>query len=129
MRLLLDTHALLWWLTEDKQLGTQARELIGDVRTDVLVSMVSLWEMTVKARTGKLKVDVGRAWDTTIEAGFSVLGISIVHLRELAGLPVFHRDPFDHLLMAQARAEDALFLSEDRNVASYPVRYLRCSGA
>lgn len=127
MRLLLDTHAVLWWLADDDQLGPRARKLIEDPDTKVLVSVVSLWEMVVKVRVGKLQADVGEIWEAILEAGFTVIDIGIAHLLELVALPMPHRDPFDHLLISQAKAEGAVFLSEDRHVPSYPVCHITCS--
>ena len=128
MKLLLDTHALLWWLADDRQLGQRARELVADPGNDVLISMVSLWEIAVKTRIGKLEADIRRITDAVQQDGFTRLDIGITHLLTLAGLPLHHRDPFDHLLIAQAITEDATFISEDRNAARYPVRTLTCSG-
>jgi PIN domain nuclease of toxin-antitoxin system len=129
MKFLLDTHALLWWLADDSQLGRQARELVEDPGNDVLVSMVSLWEIAVKTRIGKLQADIKEITDAVQQEGFTLLDIGITHLLTLAGLPMHHRDPFDHLLIAQAITEDATFISEDRNTARYPVRMVTCSGA
>jgi len=127
VRLLLDTHALLWWLNDDEKLGSRARGLIGDPANDVLVSAVSLWEITVKLRIGKLDADIEEILAILPDQGFQRLDISDAHLIALAGLPVHHRDPFDHLLMAQALAEDAHFVSEDQNVLLYGVPFLTCS--
>jgi PIN domain nuclease of toxin-antitoxin system len=127
MRLLLDTHALLWWLSDDGRLGSQARALIEDPGNDVLVSMVSLWEIAVKVRIGKLQADLREIVEAVSREGFSSLDIGITHLLALVGLPKHHRDPFDHLLIAQAIAEDALFVSEDRNAPRYEVRLMTCS--
>ena len=127
MRLLLDTHALLWWLNDDEKLESRVRGLIGDPANDVLVSAVSLWEITVKLRIGKLDADIEEILAILPDQGFQRLDISDAHLIALAGLPVHHRDPFDHLLMAQALAEDAHFVSEDQNVPLYGVPFLTCS--
>ncbi len=129
MRLLLDTHALLWWLADDDRLGSQARELIEDPGNDVLVSVASLWEIVVKVRVGKLEADISEVADAVPAEGFTLLGISTAHLVTLATLPKHHRDPFDHLLMAQAIEEDATFISEDRNSSRYPIRLVTCSDA
>jgi PIN domain nuclease of toxin-antitoxin system len=129
VRLLLDTHALLWWLTDDNQLGPRARQMIEDPGNDILVSVVSLWEIVVKLRVGKLEADIGEIAATIPREGFALLDISTTHLRALARLPMHHRDPFDHLLMAQAIEEDASFISEDRNASRYPVRLVTCSDA
>jgi PIN domain nuclease of toxin-antitoxin system len=128
MKFLLDTHALLWWLADDNQLGRRARELVEDPGNDVLISMVSLWEIAVKARIGKLQADIGEITGAVQQEGFTLLDIAMTHLLTLAGLPMHHRDPFDHLLIAQAITEDATFISEDRNTARYPVRIVTCSG-
>jgi PIN domain nuclease of toxin-antitoxin system len=127
VRLLLDTHALLWWLADDGQLGPKARELIGDPGNDVLVSVASLWEMVVKIRVGKLEADIGDVTAAIPREGFVLLDISPTHLRTLAALPMHHRDPFDHLLIAQAIEEHTVFVSEDKHARLYPVRVVACS--
>lgn len=127
MKLLLDTHALLWWLADDDRLGPEARELIADPGNDVLVSIASLWEIIVKRRVGKLEADITEILDAIERQGFTRLGIDAAHLLALEGLPMLHRDPFDHLLIAQAIAEEASFLSEDRHAHRYPVRVVACS--
>ena len=127
MRLLLDTHALLWWLADDAQLGPAARRLIEEPGNDVLVSTASLWEIVVKQRVGKLEADIGEITAALPREGFALLDIRPAHLLTLAGLPIHHRDPFDHLLIAQAMAENATFVSDDRNAARYPVQHVTCS--
>ncbi len=124
MRLLLDTHILLWWLSDDPRLGVRQRGLIADPAQDVLVSVVSLWEIVVKRRIGKLTADIGEVMDAGERAGFVRLGIEPRHLQVLAELPTHHRDPFDHLLIAQAIAEDVVFVTDDRHAVRYPVRLL-----
>jgi len=126
LRLLLDTHALLWWLSDDSRLGRTVRELIADPANDVLVSVVSLWEIQIKARVGKLTADMGRIL-TGIEAdAFELLAIRPAHLVRLGTLPMHHRDPFDHLLMAQAIVEGAVFVSEDRHIPEYGIQVVTC---
>ncbi len=131
MRLLLDTHALLWWLTNDDRLSVPARALVDDPAHDVVVSAVSLWEIVVKVRIGKLDADIADIEAALERDGFTRLSIAPPHLTVLARLPMHpdHRDPFDHLLIAQAIAEDATFVSEDRNTARYPVRAMPCLNA
>ena len=129
MRLLLDTHALLWWLNDDDQLGPHARGLIEDPANDVFVSMVSLWEIAVKVRVGKLDADVSEILGAIPAKGFTLLDIAPAHLVALVGLPMHHRDPFDHLLIAQAISEGATFVSEDQYTPLYPVTFLTCSDA
>jgi PIN domain nuclease of toxin-antitoxin system len=122
VKLLLDTHALLWWLSDDPRLGKPARGLIADPGNDILVSMVALWKIVVKVRIGKFAADIGK-FCTEIEAqAFAVLDVTPAHLLTLAELPTHHRDPFDHLLIAQAISEGAVFMSEDANARSYAVK-------
>lgn len=110
MKLLLDTHALLWFVAgEADQFSNEALEAIYAADNEVWVSAVSYWEVVVKARIGKLDAKVEDAVAGAAAAGFRTLGVEIAHLVRLAGLPVHadHKDPFDHLLIAQAIAEAA----------------------
>lgn len=127
MKFLLDTHALLFWLNDDARLGPRVRKLIADPRNDILVSSGSFWEIVVKMRIGKLTADINEIIDATERGGFVRLGIEPSHLAALATLPLHHRDPFDHLLIAQALAEQATFVSADKNAPKYPVPVLACS--
>jgi len=112
---------------DDSRLGSQARQLMADPAHDVLVSAASLWEIVVKMRAGKLKADIREILRAIDDAGFIWLAISPPHLTTLAGLPSHHRDPFDHLLIAQAITEDAPFVSADQNTPKYPVKVISCS--
>jgi PIN domain nuclease of toxin-antitoxin system len=125
--LLLDTHALLWWFSDDAQLGPYARDLIADPANDVLVSVVSLWEIQVKLRVGKLAADILSIFEEIKAQAFELLPISQAHLVQLGTLPAHHKDPFDHLLIAQAIVEGAIFVSEDRHIADYAVQVVTCS--
>lgn len=127
MRLLLDTHALLWSLDGDKRLGPIARSLLADRANDVLVSMASLWEIALKTQTGKLDADVQGISDTLDRNGVILPGVSVAHLTALTSLPRHHKDPFDRLLIAQAIAKNATLMSEDRWMPSYPVPAVSCS--
>ena len=107
MRLLLDTHTLLWWIDDDPRLTAPAIAAIESEDNEVQVSIVSLWEIAVKVRTGKMKVDLGEVEHEMAAIGFASLPIRTRHLDILVGLPMLHRDPFDHLLIAQAIGEQA----------------------
>ena len=128
MRLLLDTHALLWLLNGDPLLESQACDLVTDPANDVFVSSVSLWEITVKLRIGKLVANLPQIISGCRQTGLQFLDITHQHYLRLAGLPVFadHRDPFDHLLIAQAMTEDMVLVSEDRNIPRYDLRFIPC---
>ena len=127
MRLLLDTHALLWSLNGDKRLGPTARSLLADRANDLIVSMASLWEIALKTQAGKLSADIQGISDTLRRNGVTLLEVSVAHLVALTTLPRHHKDPFDHLLIAQAMAENATLMSEDHWMPSYPVLVVSCS--
>lgn len=127
MRILLDTHALLWWLTGDARIEHQAQDLIADPANDILVSSASLWEIVVKVRVGKLGADIRDVVAAINAQGFERLDIRPEHLEALVRLPMHHRDPFDHLLIAQAIAEGLTLLSEDQHVSAYPVARVTCT--
>lgn len=124
----MDTHALLWWLGDDARLGGRAIDLIADPANDILVSVASLWEIVVKIRIGKLEAEIMSIERVIARDGFERLGIEAAHLATLATLPIHHRDPFDHLLIAQAISEAATLLSDDRSMQPYPLTVLRCGG-
>jgi len=126
MRVLLDTHALLWWLSDDPRLGQRSRKAIAAAESDILVSAASLWEIVLKLRIGKLEADFGAIERAIVRDGFRRLPIAPAHLTTLASLPRHHRDPFDGLLIAQALSEDAVLMSDNRTMARYRVRLLRC---
>ena len=127
MRILLDTHALLWWLEGNPRIERPAQDLIIDPANDILVSIVSLWEIVVKVRVGKLAADLRDIVAAINAQGFETLEIRPEHLEELVRLPMHHRDPFDHLLIAQAIAESLTLLSEDQHVSAYPVAHITCT--
>jgi PIN domain nuclease of toxin-antitoxin system len=128
LRILLDTHMILWWLGNDPRLGDRAREIVEDPVNDILISVVSLWEIVVKIRIGKLEADFDQILRALEAEAFGFLAIQPAHLHKLSGLPMHHRDPFDHLLIAQALSENMLFMTGDRHAALYPARIIRCSG-
>ena len=117
MRLLLDTHAFLWWWVGDRRIGAKVRATISSANT-VLVSAVSAWEMTIKMSLGKLRFDGGIA-DAVEACGFERLDLRFEHAEAVRSLPSHHSDPFDRLLIAQVIVEGATFVTHDRAVASY----------
>jgi len=129
VRLLLDTHTLLWFLSADPRLGTRARGLMEAPENAVLISIVSLWEIALKSRLGKLRISLDAVLNEIVRADFERLSLKETHLRTLAALPVVaaHRDPFDLHLIAQARTEDLTFLSNDPRLRNYPVRFEPCA--
>lgn len=127
MRLLLDTHAVLWFLSNDPQLSQPARRNIENTDFEKFVNAVSLWEIAVKLSLGKLKLPqpFGEVFPRQLELnGFELLQISCAHLDQLVGLPFHHRDPFDRLLLAQALTDDLTIVSRDPEFSKYPARIL-----
>ncbi len=123
MKLLLDTHVLLWWLDNDARLSRSARRAIADDAVPVAVSAVTAWEISIKAALGKLAPP--ERWPEEIVAeGFEPLSITFDHAREAGGLPRHHGDPFDRMLVAQARLEDLVIVTADPRIARYDVRTL-----
>jgi PIN domain nuclease of toxin-antitoxin system len=124
VRLLLDTHTLLWWIADDERLSSRASALIADGANEVLVSAASAWEIVVKSALGRVGVPapVDRFFTAQLEANaFVPLPIQMRHALGLAALPGVHRDPFDRILVAQAVAEDLTLVSRERVLRRYPV--------
>ena len=124
MRLLLDTHALLWWLAGDSQLSTTARAAIEDEDNPIYVSAASAWEVATKHRIGKLPQAGPLATDFALQVsrqGFIGLDITLEHGQRAGGLPGPHRDPFDRMLVAQAQAENLALVSNEQIFDQYGV--------
>ena len=118
MRLLLDTHVLLWWLADDPSLGAEARTAIAAGESTVFVSAASAWEISIKQAVGKLHgpSDLERQLAPN---RFEPLAITIAHVYEAGTLPRHHDDPFDRMLVAQAMAAGLTLVTRDRRMARY----------
>jgi PIN domain nuclease of toxin-antitoxin system len=127
MKLLLDTHALLWFIGNDPQLSAPARENIENPAHEKFVSAASLWEIAVKLSLEKLKLPrpFGEVFPQQLEVnGFELLPISCAQLNQLVALPFHHRDPFDRLLIAQALADGMTVVTRDLEFSKYPEKIL-----
>lgn len=125
MYLLLDTHALLWWVEDDPQLSLVARRLIADEQNDCLVSLATAWEMAIKAGLKKLElaVPVQRYFQQHLPANdFRLLPLGLDHVTRVETLPLHHRDPFDRLLIAQALCEGLTLISGDSVFDHYGIK-------
>ena len=121
MRLLLDTHALLWWRDASPKLSVRAQAEIANFANDILISAATLWEIVVKRGVGKLRF-ADDLQQVIQEETFQLLPIEFAHLRELESLPRLHRDPFDRILIAQAMAEQIPLVTNDRFAQGYAVQ-------
>ena len=124
MRVLLDTHTLLWWNVDDGRLSDAARAVIGDGRNEIMVSAASVWEIAIKAAKGRLDLptSVDRYVDDRLRRNrWSPLPIDIRHVVRAAGLPDHHRDPFDRALIGQAQVEGLPILTTDAAITRYDV--------
>ncbi len=124
MKLILDTHAFLWWVGDDSRLTTGARRLIGQVENQCFLSLASCWELAIKHSLGKLTLEgpfESFVAEHLSKNGFGLLPIEFRHLVRLTALPFHHRDPFDRLLAAQAIEEQLVLVSADLAFDDYPV--------
>ena len=123
--LLLDTHAYYWFVADDERLPQTAKTQI-EMEKEVFVSIVSFWEMAIKASLGKLTLPqpIQIMLDDAVQRGFNLLPSGGAHLEKLSLLPWIHRDPFDRLLICQAQAEGLTLVSADENIRKYDVKTL-----
>ena len=127
MKALLDTHAFLWWISDDPRLSEKAKEIIADGRNELFFSAASGWEISIKAGLGRLEVpeDLQRfISDQLSRNAIQVLPIYLSHALHTGSLPVHHRDPFDRILVSQAILEQIPLLSADLQIPHYPVEVL-----
>ncbi|MGI4895985.1 MAG: type II toxin-antitoxin system VapC family toxin [Janthinobacterium lividum] len=123
MNLLLDTHVLLWWLTDDERLPERMRVAVGDGENEVLVSAATAWEMSIKAALGKLTVPEDLRGELR-QQGFTELPVTVEDGLAAGALPRHHDDPFDRMLIAQAVRGGLQLLTVDRRFGDYDVRLL-----
>ncbi len=123
MRYLLDSHVFLW-LDDPERLGASVQAILADPDHDIFLSVASIWELTLKRAVGKLHF-TGPFVAAAATYNITVLPIEARHVAEVEQLPRFHKDPFDHLLVAQARIEGLVLVTHDVVVTRYPVATLR----
>jgi PIN domain nuclease of toxin-antitoxin system len=123
MKLLLDTHVILWWLADDPALKSDARSAISDTSNLVHVSAVSLWEIVIKQGLGKLQLPEDWA-DILKREPFRQLSINCQHALKVGQLPAIHKDPFDRLLVAQCLTEELTLVTHDATLQHYDVPIL-----
>ena len=124
MRVLLDTHSFLWWVTDDPRLSPRAREIMSDGENHLFFSAASAWEIAIKARLGRLTIPEPIATFVPAqlaENGIEGLPIGLSHALQVHSLPDHHRDPFDRMLIAQSQMENLPILTGDPWITRYPV--------
>ena len=125
MNLLLDTHVLIWWMKNEPRLGRVAEALLESSDNIIWVSSASVWEICIKASLRRLSVPpafADFAGEDLERGGFRQLPVTFEHALALCGLPLLHRDPFDRMLVAQAKSENLSFLTADSALAAYGIR-------
>lgn len=124
MRVLLDTHAFLWWTMNDPRLSDAARQILEDGANEIIFSVVSGWEIAIKTRLGKLELpDDPRRYVPQLVGhyGFEVLPITLAHSLHVWTLPGHHRDSFDRMLVVQSQLEDVPIITDDPQLARYGI--------
>ena len=127
MKYLLDTHAFLWYFEDSDNLSEKAANIIEDMNAQKYVSIASLWEFSIKYSMKKLQFDGGltNLWEMISQNGFIILPISQTYLENIiSGLPFYHRDPFDRLIIATAKSESITILTTDENIQKYDVEWV-----
>lgn len=124
MNILIDTQAIIWFAENNNQLSKTARAAIEDIENTCYISMASFWEMSIKINLGKLTVNgltLSEFMDEVAENDFKTLDIQRPHILENERLPLYHRDPFDRLIIAQAIADNMTIVSSDDAFDAYPI--------
>ena len=127
MKVLVDTHTFIWALLQDHRLSAKVKQILRSDEHELVLSLVSLWEIAIKIKTGKLNTigsSVAYIHDEMEAYGMELLPIRYNHVLQLETLPVHHSDPFDRLLIAQAIAESLPILTHDEKFKPYPVRVI-----
>lgn len=121
MQYLLDTHIFIWWMEQDKKLSKEIRVFLDDPEIPIFLSVASIWEITIKIGKKKLQLntDVEKG---VLASGFTMLPITLPHVLEVQTLPHHHKDPFDRILVAQAKSEGLVLITDDPSIRRYEVK-------
>lgn len=124
MKFLLDTHSLLWTVFEPDKLSTEAQEIIVDHNNIICVSLISLWEISIKQNIGRLDIPK-EFFEVVSDGGFEILPLTIDQIKKYRTLPLHHRDPFDRMLIIQARQQKLIFITRDSEISQYDVEIVK----
>lgn len=120
MNYLLDTHVVLWWLSDPKKIAKKAKQIIQDREQAIFISSVSFWEMAVKSSLGRLNIPRNML-NILLNDGFQTLPLEPEAALSIIDLPDFHKDPFDRMLVSQAKYHDMVFITRDKHIKKYPL--------
>jgi len=127
MKYLLDTHIFLWWLNGNKRLRRETKNIIANPTNSIYVSIVSAWEIATKLKANpnfKLKTSLKRCFEIS---EFELISLTLNHIFQLEKLPLIHNDPFDRILISQAKAEKLTLITSNKKIGKYKVRLLKAS--
>ena len=127
MRILIDTHVFIWWTSDSQKLSFTVYNLLTSPKTQVILSVVSIWEMQIKLSLGKLQLKTALpelVEDEVKQNKIELLPLDLSHIYALSNLPNHHRDPFDRLLIAQAKSEELVIISIDEKFDGYDIERL-----
>jgi len=123
MNYLLDTHILLWWLSDSPELNDKIKSIINDPKNFIYISVGSIWEISIKKSIGKLEINEDYV-KILQEENITVIDITLEHVNKLNELPEIHKDPFDRILICQSIVENITFVTNDPQIKKYPIKIL-----
>ncbi|NJL53613.1 MAG: type II toxin-antitoxin system VapC family toxin [Hydrococcus sp. SU_1_0] len=124
MKFLLDTHSLLWTIFEPDKLSTKAQEIIIDHNNIICVSLISLWEISIKQNIGRLDIPQ-EFFEVVSKGGFEMIELTMEQIAKYRTLPLYHRDPFDRMLIVQARQQKLIFITRDSEISKYDIEIIK----
>lgn len=124
MKYLLDTHSLLWTIFEPDKLSAEAQEIILDQNNIICVSLISLWEISIKQNIGRLDIPE-EFFEVVRKGGFEMLPLTMPQIEQYRTLPLHHRDPFDRMLIIQARQQKLIFITRDSEIIKYDIEIVK----
>lgn len=126
MDVLIDTHVVIWFITNDQKLPNKAKILIEDINNNCYVSIASFWEIAIKSSLGRLELNVSleKVFEIIENSGLAILPITTSHILQLSSLEFYHQDPFDRIIIAQGINSNLAILSKDQHFAKYDINLI-----
>lgn len=123
MRVLLDSQVMVWWMGKPDRISRETLQIITDPRNPVYISAASVWELGIKVANGNLTLPE-KYLESLMNDGFATLDVTMTHAQVSADLPMIHSDPFDRMIIAQARSDDLVLISADRHIRRYNIKVI-----